>query len=216
MKKSKKNKSKKKNNITETTTNSVPCCENGSCDCEKPVARNNIKVLIFVIVALAVVGIVGFKLLTANENNENGGGTFGFGQSNSNSNPSGNNATPSEFGILINSFDELNDLAVNDDAVFVFIPDSEDVLIDSRANQSSINAQQSLKKSNVTVGFYTIQYGSSDYEYLAEATNTPAIAVMTKGGGVQFVLCANITEEKLLEAYLSSCDPAACDPNGCC
>jgi len=112
----------------------------------------------------------------------------------------------------LESLNALNTVAIDADVVFIFIPGMESSIADDATNASALAAQQSLSNNNIISRLYILPSNSSDYLIISEQVQTPAVLVAIKGGGIAVVPCDKISEEMLLQAFLSCCDSGS----GCC
>ena len=122
----------------------------------------------------------------------------------------------------INSLAELNALAADTDALFLFIPGKNpgDAPIPSAQIQSA--SQTIEKQSGIKVGTFTLNAGSLDYQQVVSQIAAPSVLAMVKGRGMNAV-SGEITEAKLVQAFVGAssagggCGPAAggCGPRGC-
>lgn len=122
-------------------------------------------------------------------------------------------------GEFLESLSTLNKVALNQDAVFIFIPAQKSETADEQTNNAVLAAQQTLKRANITLGLYTLPANSSDYSGISAQVQTPAVLVASKGRGMAAV-SGEVTETKLLQAYMASsraggCGPSGCGPGGC-
>ncbi|OHB64460.1 MAG: hypothetical protein A2168_04720 [Planctomycetes bacterium RBG_13_50_24] len=122
-------------------------------------------------------------------------------------------------GELLDSLDSLNKVAVNQDAVFVFIPAKGNDTINKQTMDAIASAEKKIKSTGVSLGLYTLQSGSPDHANIAAQLPLPGMLVLSKGRGIAGVP-AEITETKLLQAYVASsraggCGPSGCGPGGC-
>ncbi len=118
-------------------------------------------------------------------------------------------------GDFIDSFSSLNKVAVNQDVVFILIPDKDDTTVKKETSDAVIAAGKTLKSKGLKSGLYTLKMDSPDYEnYSVQAVGLPCILVLSKGHGMEAV-SEDITEETLLQAYVASSTAGACGPSGC-
>jgi hypothetical protein len=119
----------------------------------------------------------------------------------------------------LNVLSDLDTVAINQDAVLVFIPSPGNEEI-SEATQSTIKtAQATFKKNNIALGLYTLVKTSPDYPMLSAEAKPPAILVAAKGGGM-LVIQADSTESEIVQAFMTvsgsgGCGPGGCGPTGC-
>jgi len=132
------------------------------------------------------------------------------------SQPAVNTPTPKKhIGDFLDSLGSLNKLAVNQDAVFVFIPANDNEIVKKETLDAIASAEQKIKSSGVKIGLYTLQFSmSKEYADIAAQLTLPGILVMSKGKGMG-VVSGGITETKLLQAYVTSSRAGGCGPSGC-
>jgi flagellar basal body-associated protein FliL len=202
-----------------------PCCENNnagySCACssddnnaKKPGMRKTAKIVISLAVLLAVISIVSYRIIGSNNKKNNNANTnFILGQSSSNAATTGKiTQTEQNLGEYLESLNELNNVAMSNDSVFVYIPDSGNVLIDDKSKTVIHEVQRYLERSKITIGLYTLSHDSPDYPELAKQFKLPAILIANKGAGAVVVPAGNVDEYTLLNAFQACCDPSS----GCC
>ena len=186
-------------------------CQTGGCDCKEDAKPGKIKIVISLVVLLAAASIITFKVIGLGNNEAKG---FSFGQLTQNGTVPAVDVALAEqnYNTFLASLDDLNKVAMDKDAVFIFVPDSKNTSLDTRTIEVTYAVQQTLKSSNKSIGLYTLQYKSPDYYSIANQIQTPAVLVAVKGGGMTAVPCNTITEETLLYAFLACCDKSS----GCC
>jgi len=199
-------------------------CSEEKCDCGKPVSRKKVKLIICLIILLIAAGIITYRIIRANNNStivSNGIINFTFGQPVSDITlPSGSTVKAERnLGEYIRSLNELNLVAIDNDSVFVFIPDSENALPDDTTRDILFEVQQDFKRrSDTMIGLYTLWYDSEDYSEIAKQVELPAIVVARKDKGTVIIPGCNVTEYMLLQAYLDAATGDCCDiilPNCC-
>jgi hypothetical protein len=188
------------------------------------------KIAVSLIVLLAVASIFIYKAMAAKSNASDNtaakdGAVFAFAQpapnamSETESQPSGT-ATPGvprvgqKVGEYLESLSDLNKVAINQDAVFVFIPAPKNDLADDKTNTALLAAQRTLKSKNITLGLYTLPNSSSDYSKISAQVQAPAILVACKGKGMAAV-SGDVTEARLLQAFVATSSAGGCGPSGC-
>jgi len=114
--------------------------------------------------------------------------------------------TQSVIGTQIDSFADLNRVAAQTDAVFLFLP-SKDGKLPSDAVKG---AAAKIEKQGQKCGLFTLKTSSPDFAQLTDHATLPAVLVMVKGKGTIWV-SGDITEEKLVQGYV-----AASRSGGCC
>ena len=75
-------------------------------------------------------------------------------------------------------------------------------------------AQRALKSNKITLGLYTLPNSSPDYSGISAQVQVPAILVACKGKGMAAV-SGDVTEQKLLQAFVASSSAGGCGPSGC-
>lgn len=188
------------------------------CDCGKPSGNTKVKAAVCLIVLLAVCGIFVYKAKIAKQITPPITGTA-FAA------PIVNQANGQEpavkavedrkkVGEFIDSLTLLNKVAINQDAVFVFIPIKGNDTVNKGITDAIASAEQKIKSSGVSLGLYTLQSSSPEYANIAAQLPPPAMLVMSKGRGMAGV-SGEITETKILQAYVASSRAGGCGPSGC-
>jgi hypothetical protein len=188
------------------------------CGCGKPSGNKKAKAVVCLIVLLAICGIFVYKAKSAKQNTQAVTET-------SFAAPLVNQATGQEpavksvedkkiAGEFIDSLASLNKVAINQDAVFVFIPANENETISKETIDAIASAEQKLKSSGLRIGLYTLRFSpSKEYASIAKQLTLPGMLVMSKGRGMGAV-SGEITETKLLQAYVASSRAGGCCPSG--
>jgi len=188
------------------------------CDCGKPSENKKAKAVICLIVLLAICGIFVYKAKSAKQTTPDNTKTE-FAASILNQ-ATGQEPTVKAVedkkvvGEFINSLASLNDVAINQDAVFVFVPASENETISKETLNAIASAEQKLKSSDIRIGLYTLRFSpSKEYAGIASQLALPAVLVISKGKGAGGVT-GEITETKLLQTYVASSRAGGCCPSG--
>ncbi len=125
-------------------------------------------------------------------------------------------ASPVVCGTALNSLSALNEVAADKDAVFILLPGKSQ----EAAEQASGQVEEALKKISAAgsrVAAFTLQDEAPERAQLIEALSIetfPSIVVMGRGGGAAAV-SGEITESRLLGAYVQASRPSGCGPSGC-
>jgi len=202
------------------------------CNCGKPSGNKKLKAVICLIVLLAICGIFVYKAKKAksakqsapantetafavplvNEVNEQKPAVPTTDKQEPVAKPVENKKRVGEF---IDSLASLNKVAVNQDAVFVFVPVYGNDIVSKETIEAIASAEQKLKSSGIRIGLYTLRFSSPSNEYanLAAQLTLPGMLVMSKGRGMGAV-SGEITETKLLQAYVASSRAGGCCPSG--
>jgi hypothetical protein len=117
-------------------------------------------------------------------------------------------------GVSLDSLASLNKVAMNQDAVFIFVP-AKGLNFASKEDIDAIaSAQKKIESIGAKIGLYTLQSSSTDYANIASQVTPPCMLVMSKGKGTGAV-SGGITEDKILQAYVTSSRAGGCGPSGC-
>lgn len=200
------------------------------CACGTPTGGKKTKIAVSLIVLLAVASIFIYKAVAAMSNTSDGtaakdGAGFAFAQPAPNAMPGAESQSSGtatldaakagqKVGVYLESLSALNKVAMNQDAVFVFIPAPKNDLADAKTIAAVLAAQQALKRSKITLGLYTLPNSSPDYSKMSAQVQGPAILVACKGKGMAAVT-GDVTEQKLLQAFVASSSAGGCGPSGC-
>lgn len=115
-------------------------------------------------------------------------------------------------GTQIDSFADLNRLAAQTDAVFLFLPDKNGKL----PSDAVKGAAAKIEKQGQKCGLFTLKTSSPDFGQLTSQATLPAVLVMVKGKGTIWV-SGDITEEKLAQGFVAASRAAGCcSGGGCC
>lgn len=183
------------------------------CDCGKPSGNKKAKVAICLIVLLAVCGIFVYKAMSAKQIapviTETAFAAPIANQANVQEPTANSVADKKTVGEFLDSLAALNKVAVNQDAVFVFIPAKGNDIVSKETFDAIASAEQKIKSKGVLIGLYTLQPSSPEYANLAAQLPLPGMLVMSKGRGMGAV-SGEITEEKILQAYVASSRAGGC------
>ncbi len=117
-------------------------------------------------------------------------------------------------GVSLDSLAALNKVAMNQDAVFIFVP-AKGINSASKEDMDAIaSAQKKIESTGAKIGLYTLQSSSTDYANIASQVTPPCMLVMSKGKGMG-AAPGPITEDKLLQAYVASSRAGGCGAGGC-
>ena len=195
------------------------------CDCGKPSGNKGIKAVICLVVLLAIGSIFAYKAKNgkqtasvntatvfaapvAKEINEQKPAVSTIDKQEPAVKPIEGNKKVGEF---LDSLASLNKVAVNQDAVFVFVPAKGNDIVGKETIAAIGSARQKIESNGAKLGLYTLQSSSPEYANLAAQLTLPGMLVMSKGRGMGAV-SGGITEEKILQAYVASSRAGG----GCC
>lgn len=157
-----------------------PSCGPG-CGCGEPPLKgqNKLKMTIFLVVIVAVVGILIFKTTSAKQAavaTEIPG--FAAPRTGPITNSSGQQGGS---GAAISAIAELNTLANNLDTVFLLIPSPDNAPTSQETRAVLAAAEKTLNSKGLSTGIFTLPATSIDYPDIATTIKPPGIAVLTKG-----------------------------------
>ena len=215
-------------------TNETADCGPG-CDCGSTSGSGRAKLVISLVVLLAVTVIVAYKML--NDNQQDASNTVAgrkeaevftistaarnepierepSAQVRSGPDNTGLSAKGStRIGKYLESIGELNKVALNQDVVFIYIPAKNDKAASETTRTAVLSAQKTLNTKSIKVGLYTLKTTSPDFPLMSSRVQVPAILVVCKGRGMGTV-SGEVTETKLLQAFMVSSRAGGCCPSG--
>lgn len=106
-------------------------------------------------------------------------------------------------GEPLKTLNDLNTKALDTDAVFIYVPGSDDKEAPSATKAAAKAARSALEKQKVKVGSFVLPAGTDDYKALAKQVAAPALLVAVKGKGM-LPVTGECTEAKVLQAYVSA------------
>lgn len=188
-----------------------------SCCCHATGSTSRIRRIIGIIVLVAAAGFVARAMVKSNSAPANRA-TPGFATL----------ATTAETPPLANetaiavkeiaSLSDLNAVAADTGAVFVFVPAKGEASGAMPAAPIQGAAQTIASRAQIKVGIFSLKVDAPEYQQLAGQTAVPAVLAMVKGRGMSAV-SGEITEEKLVQAFVGASSAGGCGPSagsGCC
>ena len=116
-------------------------------------------------------------------------------------------------GKEIAALSELNQVAGDTDAVFVYLP-AADAETSQQAPVRPLNgAVQTISAQGYKVGVFTLSSGAPEYAQLATQMEVPSIVAIVKGRGMAPVT-GEITETKLVQGFVAASSAGGCCPGG--
>lgn len=115
---------------------------------------------------------------------------------------------------MLSALNELNSVAMDQDAVLVFIPNAGNDRMAAATESAMLAAQKTLTRSQLKLGLYTLDSAAADYPTITAQTATPAILMAVKGRGMM-IIPADSTESKILQAFMSASNAGGCGSGGC-
>lgn len=122
-------------------------------------------------------------------------------------------ANSSLWGKPLKSLASLNDIAVQKDAVFLYLPakgQSPDENVKNEIEAAAGKAQ-SL---GTRMAFFVLDEDSDDYAQVTSQVPAPCVLAMVNGTG-NSVATTNITEGNLLQSLVAASRPSGCSPGSC-
>ena len=122
---------------------------------------------------------------------------------------------PAEAGVgtMIGALAELNTVAANSDAVFVYLPGKEAAA--NKAPTAMLQAAvRTIEAKGTKCALFTLKAGSADYDKLGPQMTMPGVLALVKGKGMSAV-SGEITETKLVQGYVAASSAGACGSGGC-
>jgi hypothetical protein len=121
---------------------------------------------------------------------------------------------PTLWGAELDSLASLNKVAANTDAVFVLLAAE-----DQQGNQAitrEIEAAAKKIQPNVSrICAFRLKKDAPDYAQLAKQFPIPCVVAMVKGRGMSAV-AGEISEAKLIQAFVTASRPSGCGPSSSC
>ncbi|MFA6562356.1 MAG: hypothetical protein WCV00_10660 [Verrucomicrobiia bacterium] len=181
------------------------------CDCHASGASGKTRWVIGVIVLIAA-GVLVVRAVTK-----------GAGASTQTSTPNvaASAASQTSAGAVttIDALSDLNSVAANTDAVFIFLPGKGGASGNPPSTPMRSAANTIESKIGAKCGLFTLKAGSRDYDNIAAQISVPGVLVMVKGGGM-VPISGDITETKLVQGFVAAsraggCGAGGCGPSGC-
>lgn len=135
--------------------------------------------------------------------------------------PNSEAATPvtdTSVGTTIGAFSELNTVAANTDAVFVFLPGKDGTSGNPPSTTMKGAANTIESRAGLKCGLFTLKAGTRDYDQIAAQMAVPGVLAIVKGRGMS-AIPGEITEAKLLQGFVAASSAGGCGSSagaGCC
>jgi len=120
-------------------------------------------------------------------------------------------ASPALWGPELDSLALLDKAAANSDAVFILLA-AEDRQSNQAATRQIEAAIRKIQTGGTTISAFRLRQGAPSFANFAEQLSVPSVLAMVKGAGMSAVSADQITEMKLIQAFVSASRPSA----GCC
>ena len=206
----------------ENTSNAQPCCDGGSC-CPSGSGGSDKswKMVVFILIVIAA-GVVLARSLLSKSNSDLTQSQQAFASIQTEALPvvdesekQGNSvkAVSSLWQEDLDSLASLNKVAAEADAVFVLLA-AKDKLNDQAITKEIEAAAQKIMANGKKVTAFRLKESAPDYANLAKQVTIPGVLAMVKGLGMSAV-SGEITETKLVQAFVAASRPSSCGPTGC-
>jgi hypothetical protein len=120
-------------------------------------------------------------------------------------------ASPALWGPELDSLALLDKAAANSDAVFILLA-AEGRQSNQAATRQIEAAIRKIQTGGTTISAFRLRQGAPSFANFAEQLSVPSVLAMVKGAGMSAVSADQITEMKLIQAFVSASRPSA----GCC
>ncbi len=214
------------NEVTEQVDNNQEssCCSSG-CGCNNAKTSSKCKTLFGLILLIAAAGIFSYKVFNSdkidsgNSSNLYAGTIQNAADSNKVTAEPKTDSRKAPVGTYLESLNYLNVVAINQDAVFIYVPAKNDSLVKPETEKEILAAQSTLKEQKYNVGLYTLKANSSDYEGISKQLTLPVLLVASKGKGMAPTQ-GEITKNVILQTFSSTLSAGCgtsggCGPSGC-
>lgn len=116
-------------------------------------------------------------------------------------------------GREIAALSELNQIAGETDAVFVYLPAQKEETSEAPPIRSLEGAVRTIEAQGYKVGIFTLKSDAPEYMQLAAQMTGPGVVAMFKGRGMSTVT-GDITETKLIQGFVAASGAGGCCPGG--
>ena len=125
------------------------------------------------------------------------------------------------WGEPLDSLASVNKVAADTDAVFILLAAD-----DQESSQAAIKqieaAAKTIQAGGTRISAFRLKQGAPNYASLTKQLSVPCVLAMVRGGGLSGVPADQITETKLVQAFVAASRPASgccpgsttCDPSG--
>ena len=203
-----------------------PCCDGGSCCTSgSEGAGKSWKIIVFILIVLAA-GVVLARSFIRKTNSAANQGQRSFAVIQPG--PGGNIEAPSIvdgateaevsnqpasnlWGKPLDSLASLGKVASDTDAVFIFLAadDQQDMQPVTKVIEA---AAKTIQAGGTRISAFRLTKNAPNYANIAKQLSVPCVLVMVKGCGLSGVPADQITETKLVQAFVTASRPSS----GCC
>ncbi len=197
------NEESKPSNPMETLKQEASACCGSSCNCHASKPASRCRWIAGVIALVAAGVLVARAMVKDNAAPASPTTSSGFGSMT----PAEETPPPASEASLaiqeIAAISDLNTVATNTDAVFVYLAGKDDATGAIPAASIHSASQTIESKAGMEVGTFRLKADSPDYAQLAAQGAVPGVLAMVKGRGMAAV-SGEITEAKLVQAFVSA------------
>ena len=190
------------NETTKPDNSPVPC--GPGCSCGATARKDRLPRIVSFVVLAAVAGILVYKVAGAKQADSMVAGESGYESAVDFGSSSGGN---------LGAVNDLNRYAMNQDAVFIYVPDKGGRNISKASKEAVLSANKVLAGKGTKVGFFTLKTSSPDFKAISSQITVPAVLVVSKGKGMA-VVSGEATVNKILQAFVESSRASSCGPGG--
>ncbi len=216
---------KEKAGSGDNTSNPQPCCDGGSCcssgsngGCEKW------KIVVFVLIVVAAGMVLARSFIGKSDSAADRSqqlfptilpaDTPDSSAAATTDTQGSNQSVSGLWGQPLDSLASLNKAAANTDAVFILLAAD-----DQESSQAAITqieaAAKTIQGGGKRISAFRLKPGTADYANLTKQLSVPCVLAMVRGGGMSGVLADQITETKLVQAFVAASRPgSSCCPAG--
>ena len=115
------------------------------------------------------------------------------------------------WGSELDSLASLNKAAAEIDAVFVLLATEDQQDIQTITNEIEA-ATKKIQDGGIRISAFRLKQSAPNYANLTKQLSAPCVFAMVKGGGLSGVSADQITEAKLVQAFVTASRPSS----GCC
>ena len=189
------------------------------CACGKKGPGTKTKVIVCLLVAVAATGVLARSVMLKAENGTAPASTAFAAIAVAPSPAASPAAKATEkaasplWGEPLKEMSALNKVAIQKDAVFVYLPKKGQESDESVRRQIE-NAAEKIQSKGTKMAIYALDSDSKDYAQITSQTKAPCVLALVRGLGASAV-AGDIVEDKLIAAVVTASRPASsCCPSG--
>ena len=208
----------------QSESNLQPCCDGGSCcPSGSDGGGKSWKIAVFILIVLAAGVVLARSLFRKSDSpTEQGQNTFAaiqpeimgdapLPQNEKTKENISDEASLALWGPELDSLASLNKAAANSAAVFILLA-AEDQESNQAATKQIEAAARMIRTGGTSISAFRLKQGAPNYANLTKQLSVPCVLAMVKGGGVSGVSADQLTETKLVQAFVTASRPSS----GCC